>query len=333
MKIHVYLLCYNEEKIISNIIDYYKQFASKIFILDNYSTDSSVDIAKQYKDVKIIPWASESGKIDESKYVQLKSELYKSYSRKGGAYTEEIADWVIACDMDEILYHPDIKLALSYYKEKNITVPWVTGFDMVGDNELAFDKSIIEQYKYADRNKAFDKRVVFDTNFDMSYSYGCHPRGPGFENMKKTYRYKFSNDYPLALLHYKKIGRREFLTAEKNADKLNLENIKKAPDGSYSGLGSHYLNILNNKGVDSNISKNSQLIFSESKEILFSNFPPCTGEKGDYINPARGLFLTEDDFEVIIKSLNSNDYPVNLKTTLRSIVKQLRPQHPVLKDK
>ena len=38
-KVHVYLLCYNEEDIIAKIIEYYSTFCSKIFILDNYSTD------------------------------------------------------------------------------------------------------------------------------------------------------------------------------------------------------------------------------------------------------------------------------------------------------
>jgi glycosyltransferase involved in cell wall biosynthesis len=215
MKIHVYLLCYNEEKIISNIIDYYKQFASKIFILDNHSTDRSVEIANNYECVSIIPWKNESDKIDEAKYVQLKTQLYKNYSRKDGKFTEEVADWIISCDMDEVLYHPNIKDLLEGYTRDGVSVPKVTGFDMVGDNELDANLPIVDQYRLAERNKNFDKRIVFKASFDMAYSYGCHPKGDGFEYMKSSYGYVTSKESELALLHYKKIGSRYLEAAKK----------------------------------------------------------------------------------------------------------------------
>ena len=70
--IHAYLLCYNEEKIIKNTLDYYSQFCTKIFVLDNMSTDQSCEIASQYKNVTVIKWQN-NGFIDESLYVSLKN--------------------------------------------------------------------------------------------------------------------------------------------------------------------------------------------------------------------------------------------------------------------
>ena len=105
-KVHVYLLCYNEEVIIESVLRYYSSFCTRIFILDNYSTDKSMDIAKQFENVTIIQWEN-NGFLDDKKHIELKTELYKLYSRKDGKYTQEIADWVIVCDMDELIYHPN----------------------------------------------------------------------------------------------------------------------------------------------------------------------------------------------------------------------------------
>ena len=135
MKVHCYLLCYNEEYIIESILKYYSSFCSKIFILDNCSTDRSVEIALSFPNVKVISWESDD-KIDNKKYIKLKTGCYKDYSRKGGVHTEEVADWVIVGDMDEVLYHPDILSALAFYKSTGITVPQTTGFNITGENEV-----------------------------------------------------------------------------------------------------------------------------------------------------------------------------------------------------
>ncbi|WP_175404477.1 glycosyltransferase family 2 protein [Endozoicomonas atrinae] len=54
MKIHAYLICFNEEKIIKSVLDYYSSICSKIFLFDNGSTDDSVKIACQYDNVRVI---------------------------------------------------------------------------------------------------------------------------------------------------------------------------------------------------------------------------------------------------------------------------------------
>ena len=43
MNIEVYTICYNESKFINLFLNYYAQFASKIIIYDNYSTDDTCD--------------------------------------------------------------------------------------------------------------------------------------------------------------------------------------------------------------------------------------------------------------------------------------------------
>jgi glycosyltransferase involved in cell wall biosynthesis len=58
MKIHVYIISYNEEKLLPFTLDYYSTFCEKIFVYDNYSTDSSDEIYKKYNKVEVIKWDS-----------------------------------------------------------------------------------------------------------------------------------------------------------------------------------------------------------------------------------------------------------------------------------
>lgn len=295
MIIHAYLLCYNEEKIIKNTLDYYSKFCSKIFVLDNMSTDKSCEIASQYENVTIIKWQN-NGFIDESLYVSLKTQTYKNYSRKGGEFTSEVADWIISCDMDEILYHPDLISAIKEYDKLGVTVPCVTGFNVLGDKELNPDQDIIKQYSKAIRAKPFDKRILFRCDFDMTYSFGCHPKGHGFEHMKQTYGYKSSDDFPLALLHYKHIGERFYEAGEKNSPRVDPKKLWLSEKNTQLGPGSHYLNIQSGALKKITEDQGTQL-FDENYSIRFKNFPRCTKDKGLHAEQAKSaLAKTEVDF-------------------------------------
>ena len=170
MKIHVYLLCYNEENIIESVLRYYSKICSRIFLMDNHSTDNTLTIAKKFDKVTVISWKSSTGMIDEQKYVNLKSQTFKQYSRAGGEHTEEIADWVISCDMDEVLYHPDLINMLTRLKTKNVTCPETIGIEMVGENSLDSTASIVGQYKAGFHSVGHCKNIIFTSNFNICYN-------------------------------------------------------------------------------------------------------------------------------------------------------------------
>ena len=298
-KIHAYLLCYNEEHIIKSILNYYDSFCSKIFLLDNYSSDRSVEIAEEFDNVTVIKWEKDNNKIDETKHIHLKTSIYKQYSRKGGQYTTEVADWVIVADMDEVLYHPNISKVLEEYSKKGITVPQITGFDVVSETPINNNKSIVRQYKHGVRTPGFDKRVVFATEFDISYSMGCHPRGPGFAYMKNTYGYQSSNEHQLALLHYKHIGKRFIDKSIEYSKLIDTDNIEKNKDGKYIGIGAHYLNIKNENYTVSPFLNARKKLFHDDFTIRFNDFPETTGDKG--IDIEKNLF-TDVQMEMFANS-------------------------------
>jgi hypothetical protein len=105
MKIHAYIIAYNEEKLLPFTLDYYSTFCEKIFVYDNYSTDSSDEIYKRYDKVIVNKFNSENSQ-NEIIQKTIKSEEYKKYSR------DFDVDWVITIDFDEFVYHPNLIIKL-----------------------------------------------------------------------------------------------------------------------------------------------------------------------------------------------------------------------------
>lgn len=233
MKIHVYLLCFNEEKILPFILDYYTGFCSRVFVLDNESTDASVEICKNYNSVTVIEWGSNNS-FDDISNLEMKVNTYKDYSRVGGKYTTEVADWVICADMDEVIYHPALIDLLKKYKRDGVTVPNIRGFNMVCNHWPSAGFNITESIRTGVRQPNFDKRAVFVPDFDIQYSPGCHPKGDAFKRMEESPNYKTSDSKEIALLHYKYLGDNFVRSAMKSKARLSKRNLN-------SGFGSQYL--------------------------------------------------------------------------------------------
>lgn len=65
--------------------------------------------------------------------------------------------------------------------------------------------------------------------------------------MKRRCNYKTSNNFPIALLHYKHIGERFYEAGLKNVDRINPGNITIDSNGNAKGMGSHYHSIKSGK--------------------------------------------------------------------------------------
>ncbi len=335
MKVHAYLLCFNEEQIIRHTIEHYREFCSRIFVMDNMSTDASVDIARSYDEVEIIPWDSR-GLFDELLLTRMRSQTYRQYSRKGGAHTTEVADWIISCDMDELVYHPEIAEVLGDYSEMGVTVPQITGFNVVGDRDVQPAVPLIEQYPLGVRSPDFDKRVLFDADFDMSYSPGSHPRGAGFEHMKATYGYRTSNKHQIALLHYKHVGGRLYQTAERILARMPEGSVTRTAQGEYRGLGAHYRKLVEEGHRVSPFLEKATDLFGPGGSVRFSAFPATTGENGALPPGAsRGeVSLPERDVDFLRDTaIGLEDTDLEAALRLMLIAQAARPSGPFIGKK
>lgn len=193
--IHLYAVCWNEERIVPYFMDYYSQFVDAFYIYDNRSSDSTVERLARHKNVTIIPFDT-GGTFDEAALLKIRNNEWKKSRGK--------ADFVIVCDMDEFLYHPEMPSFLHLLKRHAFTVVKPHGYDMVSEQLPEFDGAhpITDLIKTGfDSQRNYSKTVLFSPELDdIHFSPGCHKSFP-------TGRVKrFQSDH-LKLLHYKFVNR------------------------------------------------------------------------------------------------------------------------------
>ena len=201
MKVSIFFPCFNESRILRQTIAHYRMcFSNPSFtIFDNYSTDNSVEIAKELG-CNVIYWSS-NGSMCEHKLLTIRNTCWKK--EKG---------WVIVCDADEWLHITEESLQ---EEEKNgATLLRIKGYDMVGEsNSETLDDidlhSITKCVEFAKMNKniCFDTRHIDKMNFAFG-SHSCIPEG-SVQYSKKTYALKHMDLLGLPYTLFKNKGRYE----------------------------------------------------------------------------------------------------------------------------
>jgi hypothetical protein len=222
MKIHAYIIAWNEERILPFTLDHYSKFCEKIYVYDNMSTDGSDEIYKKYDKVIVKKWQTPEKKYNQSIVdYDIKSNIYKQ-SRKYGV------DWVIVCDCDEFLYHENLLEKLNEYKEQGITMPKIDGHDMFSETFPEYDGKLLTD-KVKIGSKTYDvmcKNIIFNPILDIKYSFGSHSvHAPNA---------KFSENAELKLLHYKFLGK-EYVNWRYNNLSKQLSDFNKK-----NRLGDHW---------------------------------------------------------------------------------------------
>lgn len=221
--VHAYFICYNEANILPHLLKHYLGFCEKVTILDNNSTDNSVEIINSFKDTEVIPWDSKN-ELNDALYIKLKNHVWKS--------STGIADYVIVGDADEFLYHENIIDFLIKSKENGITIFKPEGYHMVADEnfKLTQDDNLIDLVKTGIRLPVLDKLMMFDCNkiLNINYNFGCHSANPQGE-------IKLHQHDGLKMLHYK------FLGIENYVYRNSLRRERLSQFNKDHGLGAYYL--------------------------------------------------------------------------------------------
>lgn len=214
--VHYYAVCWNEEKMLPFMFDYYERFVDQFTIYDNYSDDGSETIIKSHKNARLFKFKSDG--FNDSIHQNIKNDCWKRSRGK--------ADFVIVCDMDEFLYHPEMTEFLNDAISKGYTLFHTEGYDMYSEKYPDYDEGVLltEKVRRGIRHEYFDKPIVFDPNriVEIRYEVGAHKAYPIGVVRKNN-----SSD-TLKLLHYKNIGLKRLV--ERNrlyAARLSDENLQK----------------------------------------------------------------------------------------------------------
>lgn len=211
--ITVYTLAYNEELLIQFMIDHYRSRfpGCPIVIYDNMSTDNTVAIALK-NNCEVIAYDTGNLLIDR-RFLEIKNNCWKN----------SLTDWVIVCDLDELL---DINPTELKDEEKlGTTLIQSEVYDMINMR----DNLDIAGMKYGVKSPIPGKICMFNKKYISEINYGlgahaCSPQGKVVYSKKKYQLYHYNSISPEVTIEKFKI----------RAARLSPENLK-------NGWGKHYL--------------------------------------------------------------------------------------------
>jgi glycosyltransferase involved in cell wall biosynthesis len=205
MKIHVYSLCWNEARMLPYYVRHYLPIAEKFYIYDDGSTDGSLELLEEYPNIIVRSFENrgDSFVLNSQKFA---NESWKSSRGQ--------ADWVIICNIDEHLYHPNLNIYLQYCHFQDITLIPTKGYQMIAETFPITQNRLCDEIAEGMPWEQMDKLAIFNPNAieEINYSVGRHkayPKG----------RVLYPENVEVKLLHYKYLGL-DYLV-ERNAELKN----------------------------------------------------------------------------------------------------------------
>ncbi len=212
--VHYYAVCWNEENILPFVLDYHKRFVNRFIIYDNYSDDHSVEIINKYTNTNIVEFKTDG--FNDLVHIDIKNNCWKKSRGK--------ADYVIVCDIDELIHNDDIQTKLNSLKTEGYSIVKSYGYNMYSTDypQYSSGELITDKVKKGVRHPMMDKCILFDPHsiVEINYKPGAHECFPW--GKVKLYR-----NEDIKLLHYKHIGLQQLIDRNKMyAQRLSKENIE-----------------------------------------------------------------------------------------------------------
>jgi hypothetical protein len=193
VKVDVYVLCYNEEALIPFMLDYWNEFATNVYVLDNYSTDNSINLLKAENrfNVEIIQHSSDNT-FNDYINMQLKNNMWKNSIGK--------CDFVMVSDFDEVIYSKSILSELYRMKYEGCTIWRHKTYDMITKEFPIYNGKFLHEIVKTGILSDFNwgKDILFDPNkiIEMNYCAGSH-------NCNPVGYCKYFNDSDIYMFHFK----------------------------------------------------------------------------------------------------------------------------------
>jgi len=199
MNVHIYANCWNEMRLLAYFLRHYDPFVEQFVILDDGSTDGSVEFLKNQAKVKLIMANRKGGSYIQQSHIFFNEAWKESRSR---------ADWIITCNIDEHVYHQDIEEYLRKCRQDGVTILPAEGYEMVALNFPSSQGRLCDEVrlgaptqKLTGPSSLFNKIMVFNPQAieEIHFAIGRHTAHP-------TGKITYPNSIELKLLHYKFLG-------------------------------------------------------------------------------------------------------------------------------
>jgi hypothetical protein len=197
LRIHLYALCLNEERMLPFFFQHYENIVDRFFIFDNGSNDNSLEILRNHPKVDL-----KSISFHGTSFVLSALIFYNTCWKE----SRNKADWVIVCNIDEHIHHENLRTYLDECSEKGYTLIKPEGFEMVSKEFPKADQPLRQQIRRGVREIAFDKPQLFQPNSIKEINFL-----PGRHNAKPEGNIQLPPNSEVKLLHYKHLGYEYFI--------------------------------------------------------------------------------------------------------------------------
>ena len=152
---------------------HYDGIVDRYVVFDDGSNDQTLDILKKHHKVDL----RRAPDLSKSEDRILNSNVFQNNFWKE---SKEVADWVLVVDVDEHLFHDDLRRYLIDCKRQGVTVVPTVGFEMVGEKYPPVTSRLCDVITYGAPSLLYSKPSIFSPKLikDMHFSLGRHSASP-----------------------------------------------------------------------------------------------------------------------------------------------------------
>lgn len=176
-RIHLYATCWNEVRLLGFFFRHYDSIVQRYVIYDEGSTDGSLDLLLGHPKVEVRRFV----RRDPDSFILSEFDLFNNcWKESRGFRGSPIADWVIICNIDEHLVHPDLGGYLSRCLEAGITAIPALGYQMLVEEFPRPGEHLCETWTRALPDPTDCKLIVFSPTAikEINFAVGGHAAQP-----------------------------------------------------------------------------------------------------------------------------------------------------------
>ena len=172
---------------------HYDHIVDRYIVFDDGSNDRTLDILRKHQKVDL----RRAPDLSKSENRILESNTFQNNFWKE---SREVADWVLVVDVDEHLFHDDLRHYLINCEQQGVTIVPAIGFEMVGEKYPSVPCRLCDVITYGAPSLLYSKPSIFSPKSikDMNFSLGRHTASP-------EGRIVLPEKDEVLLLHYKHV--------------------------------------------------------------------------------------------------------------------------------
>jgi len=171
---------------------HYENLIDHFYFYDNGSVDGTIRYLSLHPRTTIRSFVTDSESFGLTE-IRLSNRIWRD--------SVGVADWVVVVDIDEHIFHADLRAYLTQCRHAGVTALRSIGYDMVADVFPPPDVTLTEHVTLGARSLGYDKFCIFDPASITETGFG-----PGRHTASPTGHVVWPRVDVLRMLHYKKLG-------------------------------------------------------------------------------------------------------------------------------